>query len=67
MERVKEYGEVHRRAEVHEFSYNATIAKKKNDPSTGEAKSNVALETQHMGTGQRKNADKAAEALHYRV
>jgi len=52
---------------VHEFSYNATIAKNNNLPNTRKAKSNIMPETQPTYTRQRKNTDKAAEALHYLV
>lgn len=39
MERVREYGEVHRRTKVYELLYNATVAKKKKkDPNTSKAK-----------------------------
>ena len=41
------------RAKVHEFSYNATP--------------NIVPATQHIGTCQRKNTDKAGEALYNRA
>jgi len=55
---------VQQRTKVHAFSYNATIAKKNITPTPVGPKSNVVPATQHTGPCQRKNADKAAEALH---
>jgi len=52
---------------VHEFSYNTTIAIKKISPTLARSKSNIMPATQPTDTRQRKNTDKAAEALHYLV
>jgi len=49
---------------VHEFSYNATIAKKIIFPTPARSKSNIMPATQPTDTRQRKNTDKAAQALH---
>ena len=52
---------------MHEFSYNATIAKKKISPAPARSKSNIMPATQPTNTHQRKNTNKATEALHYLV
>jgi len=51
---------------VHEFSYsyNATIAKRKISPTPAWSKSNLMPATQPTDMRQRKNTDKATEALH---
>ena len=52
---------------MHEFSYNATIAKKITFPTRARSKSNIMPATQPTDTRQRRNTDKGEEALHYLV
>ena len=58
---------MHQRAELHEFSYNATGTKKTISLTPARPKFNIMPATQPTDTRQRKNTDKAAEALHYLV
>ena len=61
---------LHQRTKVHEFSYNATIAKKTNLSNTREVKiQHNASNTTYRRTLKKEysSTDKAAEALHYLV
>ena len=48
---------------MHEFSYNATSGKREVTPTPARPTSDIVPATQHTGTCQRKNTDKAEETL----